>query len=69
MRHSAWSQPLKVNIGPGNGLMPDGTKPLPEPRFTKIDNEDTGCQYTVKCRYNAVFGVQEIDRVIAVTAL
>ena len=23
--------------------------------------------YTVKCRYNAVFGVQEIDRVIAVT--
>ena len=25
--------------------------------------------YTVKCCYNAVFGVQEIDRVIAVTAL
>ena len=25
--------------------------------------------YTVKCRYNAAFGVQEIDRVIAVTAL
>ena len=24
---------------------------------------------TVKCRYNTVFGVQEIDRVIAVTAL
>ena len=24
---------------------------------------------TVKCRYNAVFGGQEIDRVIAVTAL
>ena len=24
---------------------------------------------TVKCHYNAVFGVQEIDRVIAVTAL
>ena len=24
---------------------------------------------TVKYRYNAVFGVQEIDRVIAVTAL
>ena len=24
---------------------------------------------TVKCRYNAVLGVQEIDRVIAVTAL
>ena len=20
-----------VNIGPGNGLLPDGTKPLPEP--------------------------------------
>ena len=26
-------------------------------------------RYTVKCRYNTVFGVQEIDRVIAVTAL
>ena len=26
-------------------------------------------QCTVKCRYNAVFGVQEIYRVIAVTAL
>ena len=26
-------------------------------------------QNTVKCRYNAFFGVQEIDRVIAVTAL
>ena len=25
--------------------------------------------YTVKCRYNAFSGVQEIDRVIAVTAL
>ena len=24
---------------------------------------------TVKCRYNAVFGVQEIDRFIAVNAL
>ena len=31
-------------------------------------NEDLGIS-TVKCRYNAVFGVQEIDRVIAVTAL
>ena len=23
-----------VNIGSGNGLLPDGTKPLPEPRLT-----------------------------------
>ena len=23
-----------VNIGSGNGLVPDGTKPLPEPMFT-----------------------------------
>ena len=23
-----------VNIGSGNGLLPDGTKPLPEPMFT-----------------------------------
>ena len=23
-----------VNIGSGNGLLPDGTKPLPEPVFT-----------------------------------
>ena len=22
---------LRVNIGSGNGLLPDGTKPLPEP--------------------------------------
>ena len=22
------------NIGSGNGLLPDGTKPLPEPKFT-----------------------------------
>ena len=25
-----------VNIGSGNGLLPDGTKPLPEPRLTKL---------------------------------
>ena len=31
--------------------------------YNEFDN------HTVKCRYNAVFGVQEIDRVIAVTAL
>ena len=23
-----------VNIGPGNGLLPDGTKPLPDPMLT-----------------------------------
>ena len=26
----------QVNIGSGNGLVPDGTKPLPEPMFTQI---------------------------------
>ena len=31
--------------------------------YNEFDN------HTVKCCYNAVFGVQEIDRVIAVTAL
>ena len=25
---------LKVNIGSGNGLLPDGTKPLSEPMLT-----------------------------------
>ena len=26
--------PNAVNIGSGNGLLPDGTKPLPEPKLT-----------------------------------
>ena len=26
----------KVNIGSANGLVPDGTKPLPEPMLSKI---------------------------------
>ena len=26
--------PALVNIGSGNGLLPDGTKPLPEPMLT-----------------------------------
>ena len=25
---------LRFNIGSGNGLLPDGTKPLPEPMLT-----------------------------------
>ena len=25
---------IRVNIGPGNGLLPDGTKPLPESMLT-----------------------------------
>ena len=25
---------ISVNIGPGNGLVPDSTKPLPEPMLT-----------------------------------
>ena len=28
------SDAIWVNIGPGNGLLPDGTKPLPEPMLT-----------------------------------
>ena len=27
-----------VNIGSGNGLVPSGNKPLPEPVLTKISN-------------------------------
>ena len=49
IRKSAWIKDLKinslrpsgviwrqiwVNIGSGNGLLPDGTKPLPEPMLT-----------------------------------
>ena len=51
------------------------TSALIGPAHTQNDNciIDMQHQYdtldTVKCRYNAVFGVQEIDRVIAVTAL
>ena len=37
-----------------------GDKPLAEPMLTRFTDA-----YTVKWRYNAVFGVQEIDRVIA----
>ena len=37
-------------------------KPEQNNQYNKTTN-------TVKCHYNAVFGVQEIDRVIAVTAL
>ena len=29
------SQPLYFNIGPGNGLVPSGTKSIPEPMLTK----------------------------------
>ena len=25
---------IRINIGSGNGLLPDGTKPLPEPMLT-----------------------------------
>ena len=35
--NSLWSSDAMwrwVNIGPGNGLLPDGTKPLPEPMLT-----------------------------------
>ena len=28
---------IQVNIGSGNGLLPDGTKPLPEPLLTDHD--------------------------------
>ena len=27
---------IVVNIGSGNGLLPDGNKPLPEPTMTKL---------------------------------
>ena len=29
-----WCQELLVKIGSGNGLLPDGTKALPEPMLT-----------------------------------
>ena len=29
-----WRQEIWVNIGSGNGLLPDGTKPLPKPKLT-----------------------------------
>ena len=30
----AYATEIWVNIGSGNGLLPDGTKPLPEPILT-----------------------------------
>ena len=45
MRHLLWNCPninvtglhwWSVNIGAGNGLLPDGTKPLPAPMLTQI---------------------------------
>ena len=27
---------MKVNIGSGNGLVPSGNKPLPEPMLTQV---------------------------------
>ena len=32
---------ILVNTGSGNGLLPDGTKPLPEPMLTKQAVEQT----------------------------
>ena len=29
-----WQHKFGVNIGSGNGLLPEGTKPLPEPMLT-----------------------------------
>ena len=34
--YATWLYWWKGNIGSGNGLVPDGTKPLPEPVFTQI---------------------------------
>ena len=38
---------MVVNIGSGNGLVPDGTKPLPDPMLTYhqlISYEASSCQ-------------------------
>ena len=55
---------LVISTVPADGLAPFGARASAGIMMTKF-----GPVYTVKCRYNAVFGVQEIDRVIAVTAL
>ena len=33
--NNTWQHGIWVNIGSGNGLLPDGTKPLPEPMSTE----------------------------------
>ena len=38
LRWMSWDLPRKVNIASGNGLVPSGNKPLPEPVLTKISN-------------------------------
>ena len=54
LRHhmAAW---ILVNIGAGNGLLPDGTKPLPEPMLTNLQQglvAFTGGQFHRKCSTN-----------------
>ena len=47
LKHLLWNCPnmivtglhlWSVNIGSGNGLVPSGNKPLPEPMLTKLSN-------------------------------
>ena len=47
-----------VNIGAGNGLLPDGTKPLPEPMLT---NAQWGC-----CGIHLIAMSQEILKIFTV---
>ena len=43
-----------VNIGAGNGLLPDGTKPLPEPM-------PTHCQRDLVAFAESNFGAHELN--------
>ena len=66
-RHSSNNYIFIFDLTSGfNGLGKDDCEAMnnrhDDPTIYMTDN-------TVKCRYNAVLGVQEIDRVIAVTAL
>ena len=48
-----------VNIGSGNGLMPDGTKPLPEPMLT----------YNISLYQSSITGIPQAIPQIAITQM
>ena len=50
-----WRQPIRVKIGSGNGLLPDGTKPLPKPMLTyhKRHSVAFAWQQVYKCSWTS----------------
>ena len=54
-----WPHVIRVNIGSGNGFLPDGTKPLPEPMLTDqtliiLETFLIGIRVKCDCEYNCL---------------